>query len=60
MNEVIDLKFKGTCELGPWHGQWVEAENPFIPTPRGFYGFSAGKSAWVWNPSEPSVYEDMA
>ena len=48
---MSELKYKGTCEGGPWHGQWIEAEFPLIAYDRGGYSYvsvSSKPKTWLW------------
>lgn len=57
MADVIDQRYKGTCELGPWHGQGLWAERKTVtpmcrPSQKpGFYFWHNG--AWLW--TEPDA-----
>lgn len=50
---TIEFKYKGACIGGPWRGQRLEAENPFVRPKEhdpngGLYHYNNG--GWVWMP----------
>jgi hypothetical protein len=45
--------YKAHCEGGPWHGKWIESDDPFIPVshPKGGYQYDTKPlTVWLWRP----------
>jgi hypothetical protein len=52
---TIILQYQGVCELGPWHGQQLNAERSIVrpmarPSEKAKGAYRWRDGAWIWRP----------